>query len=162
MPITPLHMGLLAPINHIAPKKVSFWAFFWANVWMDWDFILRGLTGMPLPDHSNHTLLNALVAGVLVSALGISTRRPWYPRLSWISGAFLGAISHVLVDMLVHPDMVPFYPWGGNPFYMGWMEPVSFILLALCCWLTLQIVSGILAHMRKLREGSPPEHSEPD
>ena len=45
--------------------------------------------------------------------------------------------------MLVHSEMLPFYPIEGNPFYMGWMEPLSMALLPLTVWLIVQYASGI-------------------
>ena len=53
-------------------------------------------------------------------------------RRTWIEGAVLGTVSHILIDSLVHADMNPFYPFSGNPMYLDAMLPVSVVLYILC------------------------------
>ena len=158
MPITPLHLGVLAPIRGLAERKgvqISFWAFLWVNLVIDAEAIKAWAFHMPLPDHpwQTHSFLSATFAGLLIVILGVTTRRPWYPSKSWVLGAFLGAYTHILLDMLVHPEMEPFYPIKGNPFYVGWREPLCAVLLMGLGWVIAQYVSGILARMRKPPEG---------
>lgn len=143
MPITPLHFGVLAPINALAPKRVSNASFIIANVLLDAKSIVFVLTGYGEISHDNHTLLNALLV-----ALVISLFKFW--SLRWWLGAFIGGVIHIFLDALVHTAMAPLGPWiQGNPFYMGWMEPLSIALLPLCVWLTVQYVSGIRDWFRK-------------
>lgn len=143
MPITILHAGVLAPINALAPKKVSNASFIIANVLLDAHSIVFVLTGYGAISHDNHTFLNALMVAGLISVF-----RFW--SLRWWLGAFIGGVSHILLDMLVHTDMSPLGPWiEGNPFYLGWMEPLSIALLPLCIWLTVQYVRGTLGWIRK-------------
>ncbi len=142
MPITPLHFGVLAPINHFAPGKVSNVSFIIANLWMDQASIIFTLTGYGAISHDDHVFWWALV---MTGFIGIFR----WTRAWWL-GALIGGTSHIALDMLVHADMNPFEPWIlGNPFYMGWMEPLSLVLLVLCAWLTAQYVSGILDWARK-------------
>lgn len=151
MPITPLHFGILAPINHFAKGRVSNVSFILSNLWMDFTAILYWTFSLPLPEHTpdTHSFLGALGTGMVISLLGISSRKPFIPELRWVYGAFLGAFSHILLDMLVHAEMVPMYPITGNPFYMGWMEPLSIALLPLTIWFTVQCVSGSVGWIRQ-------------
>ena len=144
MPITLLHFGLLAPVNQLAPRKVSNISFILVNLWIDAPAITHWFQGLPLPSHNEdiHTLHGAMFLAVLIAVLGVRSSR-------WVLGAFLGAITHILLDGLVHAEMVPLYPMAGNPLYMGWMEPLSLALLPLTVWLIVQSVSGSLGWVRK-------------
>ena len=144
MPITPLHFGVLAPINHLAPGKVSNVSFILVNLWLDWNAIQHWLFNLPLSDHgpSTHSFMGALYGGTLVAVFALRTKSP-YISLPWVYGAYLGAFMHILLDMLVHSEMLPFYPLDSitsNPFYMGWMEPLSILLVPLVIWLIYQYV----------------------
>lgn len=145
MPITPLHFGILAPINHFAPGKVSNVSFILVNLLMDGNAIMYYAFNVShlLDLHGRgHTLVDALLWAGLIALFGLRSQK-------WIFGAFLGGISHILLDMLVHPEMNPLFPIDGNPFYMGWMEPLSMALLPLTVWLIVQYVSGSLSWVRK-------------
>lgn len=163
MPITPLHFGLLAPLNHWYPNRVSNGAFILANILMDLEAILHWLAKMPLPEHGwmTHSFGGACGVATITVLLGTSTRDQIAPRNAWVIGAFLGAFSHVILDMLVHPEMLPLYPIEGNPFYMGWMEPLSWIAAPFLVWLIAQYVSYTLVKVRKRFPASPADCSEP-
>jgi membrane-bound metal-dependent hydrolase YbcI (DUF457 family) len=155
MPITVLHAGVLAPVNHLAPGKVSAWSFLAVNLLIDGNAILYTLFDIGhLTDwHGDtHTLPGVLIAAIFVSVFRITSQ-------SWLYGAYLGAATHLLLDGLVHPEMQPFAPFiWGNPIYMGWIEGLSLVLLPLTVWFIFQIVSDSLAWLRTRREvvGSPP------
>lgn len=137
MPITPLHFGVLAPINHYAPGKVSNASFIAANLWMDQASIIYTLTGYGAISHADHSFWWAFVMAAIIGIF------KW--TRAWWLGALIGSTSHVALDMLVHSDMNPLEPFlDGNPFYMGWMHPLSIVLLVLCAWLIAQYVSCIL------------------
>lgn len=144
MPITPLHFGVLAPINHFAKSKVSNVSFILVNLILDFDSIMFVLTGDGSIKHGpEHSFMGALFFSTLVGMFGV---RSW----KWVIGAYLGGFTHIALDMLVHPEMVPLDPWmTGNPFYMGWMEPLSLVLLPFTVWLTAQYVSGIRGLIQK-------------
>ncbi len=146
MPITPLHIGVLAPINHFSPGKVSATSFAIGQVLLDAESIRYYLTGYGDVSHGSHTLFAALMLGAWISIVGF-----WSAR--WVWGAFIGTFSHVLLDALVHTDVELLGPWvPGNALNAGLMEPLSFILLVMCAWWGLQKMSkfrcwlaGILA-----------------
>jgi len=138
MPITPLHFGLLAPVNHWFPGKVSMMAFVLVNLWIDHEAILFFGLGVELADGDglhgvgSHSFLAALAWTSLFCL--------FKPRTSaWILGTYLGGISHILLDMLVHSDMTPFYPWiEGNPMNLDLLMPLSIVLLPLFAWWLIQ------------------------
>jgi membrane-bound metal-dependent hydrolase YbcI (DUF457 family) len=135
MPMTPLHFGVLAPLNRLAPGKVSAVSFGIGQILLDAESIRFYLTGYGDISHTSHTLFGALVLGAAISL-------PGYLSARWVWGAFVGTFSHVLLDALVHTDVELLAPWvAGNALYMGLMEPLSITLLALCVWLGLQKMS---------------------
>ncbi|MBU2952312.1 metal-dependent hydrolase [Marinobacter sp. F3R08] len=136
MPITPLHFGVLAPVNHFFPGKVSVVSFTLINLWMDGNAILYYGFGLDRPEvHGpmTHSMLAALVLASILALLGFRSRK-------WVIGAYVGGVTHVLLDMLVHAEMQPLYPIHWNPFYAGLMEPLSLILLPLTLWFVVQVV----------------------
>ena len=162
MPITPLHFGALAPLNYWWPGRVSNASFILANILMDLEAILHWIAKMPLPAHTwmTHSFAGACGVATITVLLGTSTRDQIAPRNAWVWGAFLGAFSHVFLDMLVHPEMLPLYPKDGNPFYMGWMEPISWIAAPFLVWLVAQYVSYSLGWVRRRYQASPSDCSE--
>jgi membrane-bound metal-dependent hydrolase YbcI (DUF457 family) len=47
-------------------------------------------------------------------------------------GGLLGAVTHVLLDMVVHSDVAPFCPWSqSNPFYVDGAHGVLSIALTI-------------------------------
>jgi hypothetical protein len=143
MPITPLHFGILAPINHFFPGKVHPVSFVLANLWMDQASIVYTLTGYGAISHADHAFWWAFV---MAGIIGIFK----FLDPAWWLGALIGGTSHIALDMFVHADMSPFAPLlDGNPFYLGLMEPMSLVLLALCAWLIAQYVSYIRGWARR-------------
>lgn len=146
MPITLLHLGLLAPLNYIAPGKVSNISFIIVSLWMDGNSILYALFGLSGVAHgTEHSFLGASMLAAFIALLGVRS-------LKWVLGAFIGGISHILLDMLVHPEMSPLLPIKGNQFYLGWMEPLSLALLPLTVWLIVQYVLGTIRWLAKRRK----------
>ncbi len=154
MPITPLHLGLLAPINHFAPNRISNVSFILANLMLDAQSILFVLTGEGAIAHGvEHSFLGAIFYATFIAMCGVRSAK-------WVFGAYLGGVTHILLDMLVHPEMVPLDPFmEGNPFFMGWMEPVSLLLLPLFIWFIAQCVSYARVSIgKRLVVPQPPTH----
>jgi membrane-bound metal-dependent hydrolase YbcI (DUF457 family) len=150
MPVTPLHMGLMAPVVHRWGLKRTWSAlvsYALVNLWLDLDAILAWLRDQPLPSHDEswHTMHGALLFAGFISVFGILSWR-------WISGAFFGAVSHIYLDGMVHPEMQPFVDTQqGNPIYLGAMVPVSVALMPLTCWLIALIVLRVSSSLGSLR-----------
>ena len=149
MPVTPLHFGLMAPINHTKPKKVSNLTFVLINIWIDMAAIFEVFTGIsigPWHDPDLHSFVGASIVATILSLLFLVSKN----RMAYIYGAFLGAWSHILLDMLCHPEMQPFYPLEGNPFYTGQMTAISYALMPFFVWWLYQHSSFYRARVKTL------------
>jgi hypothetical protein len=131
MPVTPLHFGPGLLIKAMIPRHFSWCAFATANVLIDIEpaayWVIEGE-----PAHRFfHTYIGASMMGVLAAVLTLlllpGWLRWWNRQLSptqakWLGveidvtlfavccGALLGAWSHVLLDSIMHHDVVPFLP----------------------------------------------------
>lgn len=146
MPITPLHFGVLAPVNHFFPGKVSLVSFTLINLWMDGNAILYfgfGLETPSLHGPDTHSLLAAVVMATVLSMFRCTSDKCIY-------GAFYGGFTHILLDSLVHSEMQPIYPIHWNPMYLDGMGTVSLLLVPLLIWFIVQIVSSVHDSARKL------------
>ncbi len=149
MPITPLHFGLMAPFFYRKRSWAALTSFALVNLWIDSSAIFAWFDGIPLPSHDEpwHTLHGALLFAGFISLFGILSWR-------WVLGAFFGAVSHIYLDGMVHPEMQPFVDTEpGNPIYLGAMAPVSLALLPLTTWLIALIVSDTFRRIRSFLEG---------
>ena len=159
MPITPLHLGLLAPLNHWLPGKVNNLSFWLVTLWLDASAIAYYALGLDMGEFhgpESHSFVAASALSGVVAIMGMlwftlmSTKRDRGERaVAWVVGAYLAGFSHILLDAMTHSEMLPFHPKPGNPFYWGGMEWVSLILLPLFIWLTVQFVSGTVALARR-------------
>ena len=155
MPITLVHLGILAPLNHFFPKKVNALSFLLVNLWIDAGAIAYvGFNTYwgPLHGPESHSFLASLAISSIVGVVGMLwyvLQEIRYPGtcptsaiLGWYTGAFLGGTSHILLDMLVHSEMQPLAPWvDSNPFYCDAMVPLSAVLVVPTAWFILQLVS---------------------
>ena len=163
MPITPLHLGILAPINHLLPGKVNNLSFWLVTLWLDASAIGYYALGLEMGEFHGPETHSFIAAAALASVVGIlgfmfyvikellwPTPRINQDRaMSWFAGAFLGGFSHILLDAMVHSEMLPIHPLPGNPFYWGGMEPVSILLVPLAIWLTAQYVKGMVGLVQR-------------
>lgn len=148
MPITPLHVGILAPINYWFPKKVSNVSFILINLIADGASIMYyvfGVNNQELHGPITHSFVGAIIVSSLVALL-------YFKSSAWIWGAYLGGISHILLDMFVHAEMLPLYPYKGNPFFWGHMDIISLVLTVPLIWLISQYVSCMARQIQMHRE----------
>ena len=164
MPITPLHLGILAPLNHWLPGKVNNLSFWLVTLWLDASAIAYYAFGLEVGEFhgpETHSFIAAMAMASVIGVLGFMfyvIREFMRPGLinqdramSWFASAYLGGFSHILLDAMVHSEMLPFHPLPGNPFYWGGMEPVSLLLVPLAIWLISQYVIGMVALARRSR-----------
>jgi len=125
MPITPFHFGPGAAIHAIAPKHVSFLAFCSANVLIDIEPLYYMVTGQYPLHRFLHTYIGAtiiMVATALIffTALKLATRVRLPDLFQWQSlkplpiwlGAATGSYSHIVLDSVMHADIVPLSPFS--------------------------------------------------
>ena len=123
MPFTPFHFGPGAALAAAAPRHVSFIAFCGTNVLIDVESLINLVTGRHPVHAFFHTVIGATLAAaaatLLLSGACRIGRRWRLPSLfGWRDldvrpiaiGAFAGAWSHVLLDSIMHGDIVPFAP----------------------------------------------------
>lgn len=169
MPVTPIHLGPGALVKIIAPRQVSLTTFALANGLIDLEPILYFLlTGDPA-HRFLHTLLGATLAALVAvwpgRSIGEAWLRFWNGRLSgpqarWLGcsasiglapalvGALLGAWTHIGLDMAMHVDVRPLWPWLGNNPWHGWLSVDGLHLLCLGCGL---VALAAWAGLRALR-----------
>lgn len=164
MPITPLHLGLLAPINHLLPGKVNNLSFWLVTLWLDASAIAYYTFGLDIGEFhgpETHSFLAAFAISGMVACAGVlcmlwraalqarstlAAGQPW----PWVIGALLGGMTHILLDAMVHSEMLPFHPLPGNPFYWGEMDIISCFLAFSLFWLICQYVSYMGDQARKI------------
>jgi hypothetical protein len=140
MPFTPLHLGPGAAFKALLGRHFSFLVFGGAQVLMDLQ-PLAAMLGADVELHGrSHTLLGALLIGAVAFATGkpvsdFVLRRVGiaHRELTWTAsatGAWIGTLSHVALDSIMHPDVVPGWPWfAGTP----WLYALSFGQLHASC-----------------------------
>jgi len=140
MPITPFHLGPGAALKSVLGRRMSFAVFGLANGLIDLEPIANFvLTGDPA-HRFFHTLIGATIV-VLVSVwpgrlLCERLLRWWNSRLSpaqarylavepaigvgaAATGAALGAYSHVVLDSVMHVDVLAFAPFSERNALQG-------------------------------------------
>lgn len=137
MPFTPLHMGPGLAVKSVAGRHFSLMVFGFSQVAIDLEPLVRIIRGDTVLHGFTHTYAGATLIGLVSLFLG----RPvcqwlldrWTPGLHspfthwlrgpeaipWpaaISGAVIGAYSHILLDSIMHADMQPLAPLSSaNP-----------------------------------------------
>jgi membrane-bound metal-dependent hydrolase YbcI (DUF457 family) len=151
MPFTAFHFGPGAAIKTVIPAHFNFTVFCVAQVVTDLEpayYLFRG----EYPVHRFfHTCVGATVVGSFCALAGrpllqyfTSARIPL--RSAWFA-ALIGTYSHVFLDSIMHPDMVPFRPFTTvNPM----LHLMDVGLLHVLC-----VVLGVLGAFRLFRVKKP-------
>lgn len=178
MPFTPFHLGPGAAFKAVGGKHFSFMVFGGTQVLMDIEPLVGIVQGWPILHSVTHTILGALVIGLIAAAIGrpISEfvlrllRIPHHPitwSVSFLSG-LAGTYSHIGLDAVMHRDMEPLWPLAaGNPL-LGVMSVEGLHVLCLAAGLLgLLIIAGRAFFSQfqrsatrsgrgRLRRGTPP------
>lgn len=139
MPVTPFHLGPGAAFKAIGGRHFSFMVFGGAQVLMDLEPLVRIYLETPILHGYTHTIAGALVIGSIAAVIGrpisqfVLTRYgiPHHP-FSWLAactGAYVGTLSHVCLDAVMHPDMHPWWPLSPDNPLLG-IIPVGWLHLA--------------------------------
>ena len=126
MPFTPFHLGPGALFKAVAGDRFSFMVFGGSQILIDLEPAVRLMTGSAILHGFTHTLLGALLIGTLAGGIGKpvtervlrGTDIPCH-NFTWrvsFTSAYIGTLSHVLLDAIMHWDVAPWYPFTlSNP-----------------------------------------------
>ena len=154
MPFTPFHLGPAAIIKGLAGDRFSFMVFGGSQVLMDIEPGVRMVLGSPVLHGPTHTIGGALAIAIIASLIGkpiseFALRVIAYPdsSISWsasITGAFFGTLSHIILDAVMHSDMIPWAPFASSNELLGLLSLTS--LHTICVF--SGFVGGILVFIR--------------
>lgn len=151
MPFTPFHMGPACVVKAIAGGSFSLTVYGFASVAMDVEPLIHLLRGERIAHGFSHTFLCATA----IALFSILAGRPvcqlllklWNPRpqdrferwlrgprvITWTSAiiaALAGTWGHVVMDAMIHADVLPFAPFSeDNPM----LSVMSFGAMHLLC-----------------------------
>ena len=136
MPITPLHMGPGILLKALLRGSFSLMVFGYANVLIDLQPLIALESGHGEVHGWTHTWWAAVAIGAFAAVTGkwLADLALWFvasddrPRLRvkwWIAAlsAYLGTLSHIALDSIVHSDMRPFAPWSDAHPWLGLVSP---------------------------------------
>lgn len=150
MPFTPLHMGPGLAVKAVMQRKFSLLVFGWSQIVIDLQPLVAMTTGRGDLHGFSHTLLGATLIGLLCGLSGKPLgewglrvlREPRHLPIAWgasFGSAFIGSYSHVLVDSVMHVDVLPFSPFNqASPLH----AIISIDTLHLLC-LATAVVGGL-------------------
>ena len=121
MPFTPLHMGPGIVVKAALQSRFSLMVFGWSQIVIDIQPLVVMLSDKGELHGFSHTLLGATLIGVFCSLTGKHLgefglrliRDPKYLPISWrvsAASAFIGTYSHILIDSIMHSDVLPLWP----------------------------------------------------
>jgi hypothetical protein len=135
VPFTPFHFGPGLLAKGIAARWCSWTAFVASNVLIDVESFYYLMQGAWPVHRRLHTFVGAAIVGIATAGLllgaravmprirrRLETSRPTIRAeatlLGIVVGAMLGALSHPLLDGIMHADIEPLRPWrSGNPLH---------------------------------------------
>ena len=151
MPFTPLHMGPGMAFKAVLGQRMSLIAFGISQIVIDIEPLVRIIRGDAVLHGATHTIMGALILAPF-SAVIARLAGPWILKvwmlllerehLVWLkedlsisngpilAGAFIGSLSHIFLDSLMHADMIPFAPFGSDNLLLHF---VSYDVLHLSC-----------------------------
>ena len=146
MPFTPFHLGPGAAFKAIGGRHFSFMVFGGSQVLMDIEPLVGILEGKTSLHGGTHTIIGALVIGLVAGAIGrpiselvLRGLNIQHHPITWavsFASALVGTYSHVGLDAVMHRDMDPLWPLAlGN----GMLGIVSVWHLHVLC-----LVLGVL------------------
>jgi hypothetical protein len=177
MPVTPFHVGPAIVVKALGPRWFSLGVFTLVQVAID----VESVVNIALGRYPVHAALHTVAGSLAVAAVLVMPARYWLPLvyawiarvpdLAWlrsrlasghpipwtaaITGAVFGALSHVVLDALMHPDVNALAPWRqGNPMFI----PGSFIAIHVGC-LLLGVIGAVALGLRVAGPGWPRQDS---
>lgn len=170
MPFTPFHMGAGLAAKAALDRHFSVLTFGIAQIAMDIEPLIGMIRDVDVLHGPTHTYIGALAIGFAVMLVSPFICRPILRRYnyearamraSWLAcpehfskgavalGAFIGTLSHVLLDSLMHADVRPFWPVSNSNPLLGLVSVDA--VYQLCFW--LGVASAIAWLVGKYRHG---------
>jgi hypothetical protein len=177
MPFTPFHMGPAALLKAALAQRFSIMVFGVSQVLIDIEPLVRIIRNDAILHGPTHTVVGALAIAPVAAVIGRTAGNPvldllrsdpdsgftqWSigPRITWaVAGvsAFIGTLSHVALDSIMHEDMHPLWPFAGpNPL----LAFVSISALHVFC-LVAGLVGGSVYGLRALMSAPPSRPTPP-
>lgn len=133
MPFTPFHMGPGLFIKALLQSSFSLMVFGWAQIVMDLQPLFVLITGEGHLHGFSHTYVGAILLGIFSAltgkylsefglvVLGISRKANKIEILWWVAflSVFIGTLSHVVLDSIMHGDIQPYYPFVASNDMLG-------------------------------------------
>ncbi|MCP3672349.1 MAG: hypothetical protein GY814_18340 [Gammaproteobacteria bacterium] len=133
MPFTPFHMGPGILAKAILQSSFSLMVFGWAQIVMDIQPLFVLVSGEGHVHGFSHTFIGALLLAIFsalsgkylseigLKLIGISNAGVPIDIAWWVSflSAFVGTYSHVVLDSIMHSDVVPYYPLSQENGFLG-------------------------------------------
>jgi len=132
MPFTPFHMGPGIVVKAILQSSFSLMVFGWAQIVMDIQPLVVMITGEGHLHGFSHTYIGATLlaifsalSGKYLSEVGLyvlGLNKQWQVKIAWwvsFLSAFIGTLSHVFLDSIMHSDVEPFFPLTTNNEFLG-------------------------------------------
>ena len=128
MPFTPFHLGPGLLLKGLLQGSFSFMVYGWTQVLMDIQPLIVLITGEGHLHGFSHTLMGggliavfAAISGKYASEWTLSFLQIPHDIRWWVSGfsAGLGALSHVILDAIMHGDLYLFFPFSDAQPLLG-------------------------------------------
>lgn len=153
MPFTPFHLGPAVLLKAAAGRRFSLTIFAGAQLLMDIEPLVRILRRDPVLHGASHTILGAVLIGLLAAVVGRPISQAVLRRIgivhyaiSWrvaYASALIGTLSHILLDAVMHRDMAPLWPISSAN---GLLRVVPVEILHILC-----LVSAVVGAMLAIR-----------
>lgn len=129
MPLTPFHLGPALFLGLIFFRHLNLPAFLIANVIVDIEPFFVLLFGL---DYPLHGFFHSFLGGSLIALVLYLAMVRMYPyvkkamdtfgvgqemsRKKIMLSCFFGVYLHIILDSVLYTDIMPFFPFGVNPF----------------------------------------------
>lgn len=157
MPLTPYHLGPISWIGLLLRRYLDLPTFIIASIIIDIEPFLVIVFKFNYPLHGIcHMFLGAIFIGVVFAGIMYHLYSWLMKHLSFLKlshphtfkkillSSIFGVASHVLLDLPLYSDILPFYPWQANPFY----QLVSASTIYTFCTLSFFIGFGVFLYLK--------------
>ena len=171
MPFTPYHMGPAILLKGLLQGSFSLMIFGWAQLLMDLEPLLALLSRSGRVHGFSHTYLGATIIAIFSAGTGkylaqwalatIIRKRPAI-SIHWLVAffsAFVGTFSHVVLDSIMHGDVVPWFPFSSSNALLGMISVSALYRFCLYSAVAGTLLYFIIARVRAGRVTRGTEHS---